>query len=233
MTAEEYRIANDKRFADWETKVRTTIHVAVDGAVDPEKYYQSKPRILFVLKEMHASPWERQSLTQYLGEDRIHGKTWNNIVRWRSAICQVMSNDTRIEVAPYKEPINDLDRKQALADVAVINMKKVPGGSSGCMPTIIQHAKHFRQELSDQIAMLDPDVIVACGVFLRDVSGFEELKEDPAKKAKTFLIHTFRSRPRIIIYTDHSQAYKATNEMLDKVKNACSGAKMALAEMSA
>lgn len=232
MSVVDYEAANTRLFDAWEQKLKESVHVGVDGAVDPAKYYASEPRILFVLKEMNASPWARQNLRKHLVADDISWKTWNNIVRWSDVIRQVMQHDGRKnEVVTFEQDasISASDRKEALSHVAVINMKKMPGGSTGNMPTIIEHAEHFKHELQEQVKMLDPDVIVACGVWLKPIAGFEELKEEAAKKKRSFLLHKFDGRTRIILYIDHSQAYRSAANMVDQIVQACYAAKEELA----
>lgn len=227
MAPDQYEAAQKQLFSEIEQKLKRDVHVGIDGAVEPARYFASRPKVLFVLKEMNESPWAPQNLVKLLRSNVIPWKTWNNIVRWRNAIHQVMNHDRGVVVASFEQDaaITSADRRQALSDVAVMNMKKMPGGSTSNWPTIEQHAKHFSQELGKQIAMLDPDVIVACGVWLKSIEGFLDLKESMAKKERAYLLHPLNGRTRIVIYTDHSQAFKSSENMLDGVVQACYAAK--------
>ena len=221
-------------FDEWEEKLKNDIHVGVDGAVDPVSYYASKPRIMFVLKEMYASPWERQNLCQFLLEDADRGTTWNNVYRWRQAIKAIHDG-----VAPTDIQFDNIGwigknhRLEALKDIAAINLKKEPGYASAHWATIMGHAEHFADLLRRQIKLLDPDVILACGVWLHKIDGLQDLKADEAAHNYTPKLFHFEGRDRLILWTEHPQARKNAKKMFDDLVNSCSEGYTRLLEATA
>ncbi len=229
MDKKEYDAANEALFSEWDRKLRKDIQLASDGAVNPEFYFKSTPRILFVLKEMNASPWKPDDLIEYLTDNNTRAQTWNNVLRWRSGIHDVWAGKAPDEIQ-YEdfEWISTEERKEKLKDIAAINLKKVAGSSSSNMMDINNHAEHFTKLLSRQVELLDPDVIVACGVWLHHIEGFEVLEKvehhDPG-----FAVHVFEGKPRVILWAEHPQARKNAKGMFDAVVKGCYGAKQELA----
>jgi len=221
MNDESYHQWSKDLFDRWHHQIRQDIQVGIDGAPFPERYFASTPRILFVLKEINGSPWEHFNLCAYLQGDKIQGKTWNNVVRWTQAIRQLVAEERPPEKVHFEEDqwIDQAKRKELLGLVAVINLKKVPGHSSSHKTDIISHTQRFSPLLEEQIAKLDPDVIVACGVHLCRIKAFRELKYE----ASGAVFH-FNNKPRIIIWADHPQARKNAKEMFNGVVQACASA---------
>lgn len=225
MDAAEYRSRTEALFNDWELKLRTDIQLAKDGAVDPECYFKSTPRILFILKEMNASPWIADDLCEYLTESNTRAQTWNNVLRWRKGLRDVWAGKHPDDIR-YSDfdHINTADRKENLKDIAAINLKKVPGSSSSNMLDINSHAEHFKELLSEQVELLDPEVIVACGVWLHHIKGFEPLQSIEHKDPRS-TVHVFEGKPRVVLWSEHPQARKNAKGMFDALVSGCSEAK--------
>lgn len=222
MNNETYQQWSKDLFDRWHSQIRKDIQIGVDGAPFPELYFASKPRILFVLKEINGSPWERDNLCEYFRDHKIQGKTWNNVVRWTQAIRQLVIEGRTADEISFEgdQWIDDAKRKEVLSHVAAINLKKVPGHSSSHMADIYAHTEKFSALLEEQVDILDPDVIVACGIHLSPIKAFKELKYNDSDGAK---FH-FTKRSRVIISADHPQARKNARDMFDGVVKACASA---------
>jgi|GEM_PF-2972379 hypothetical protein len=219
MNNESYQQWSKDLFDRWRNKIRESIQIGMDGAPFPERYFASNPRILFILKEIHGSPWKESDLCEHFRENEAQGKTWNNVVRWTQAIRQLVAEKRSPEEISFEQDqwIDQSKRHEILSRIAAINLKKVPGHSSSHMGEVHSHARQFSQLLEEQIATHDPHVIVACGVDLKQIRAFSGLNYDPSNGA---WFH-FAGEHRIIIWADHPQARKNAKGMFDGVVKAC------------
>ncbi len=127
-----------------------------DGIVDENAFQGSKKKILFVLKEVNDDKNDSLDLRDFLS-DGPHYQLWHTIARLAAGILKDF---------PDYEEIDSLEEmKQALLKIAAINLKKVPGGASADYSAINAFAFRDRELLIEQIKMIAPDIIVACGVF--------------------------------------------------------------------
>ncbi|MBK9287097.1 MAG: hypothetical protein IPN38_05280 [Flavobacteriales bacterium] len=206
MDTKEYTRRNSNLFDKWNSELRKDTHAVLDGAVDPVRYFDpaNTPRILFVMKEMNATFWEPVSLLQYLREDNTRAATWNNVVRWTRLIRGVLNGTAEQELLDFDThpAIDHAERMDELGRVAVLNLKKIAGTSDSHMPTIDKHAERYGKLLGEQFALLDPDVVVACGVRLTDIHGLQTIAQPKANWLRT----TVGGKPRTFIWSHHPQA---------------------------
>ena len=129
-----------------------------DGFRD-EKVYRSAPvRLLVVLKETNSrgGKYDGVRLTDQLGKG-AEGTIWHRIAEWAAGFHHGFP--------PYEQVTGNTVKDEALRRIAVINLKKIPGGSASIESTIDGYAFRDRLLLREQIAALDPEVILACGTF--------------------------------------------------------------------
>ena len=108
-----------------------------DGVVDEEAYLSSKPRVVYLLKEVNGG--QDWSLTDYISAGgRAH--TWNNIARWQ-----------------YNW------RKERLQSICAVNVKKTSGGCTSKKDELVETAFQDRKFLKEQIEIYNPDIIICCG----------------------------------------------------------------------
>ena len=128
-----------------------------DGIVCPKKWFKLDRRILFVLKEVHETPF----ITENRCVDFIHSDKdiWDGEITWRkigSFARGILSLDSEGNYdSYYLYEKNDRDMQQyheILNQISIINIKKYPGGSStdsicsektGCYK---EHAAFFFRE---------------------------------------------------------------------------------------
>jgi len=223
MDTREYKERSDKLFADWKARLQGDVYPATDGAIDPGQYYDpaNKPRILFVLKEMNAAFWEPNSLVEYLAEVNTRPQTWDNVVRWARVIRSASAGGTTDLNALYDQPPIDRDaRINELASVAVMNLKKTTGTGDSHMPTINMHAERYGDLLWEQFMLLDPDVIVACGVRLTDIKGLKEVAQPKTDWSR----YDVAGKLRTFIWSYHPQARGKSQSSFETMAHICTEA---------
>lgn len=132
-----------------------------DGVLDKKTYIdrtKTPVKILFALKEVNSPNGDFSDLCEFLvGKDaNPPWQTWNNVVRWALALGAVQGD------ADARAHISDERRKSVLKHVAVINMKKTPGGRTSNYKEIVRAAEESADIIKRQISECDPDIII-CG----------------------------------------------------------------------
>lgn len=163
----------EKLLADWRKcfKDETGNRFVSDGALDD--YWGADPRICAVLKEPNQLPQRGESdhASDYADLRRHHmakledgvsaGDSIFKLSVWASAIrrlCDSYQECKRVELV-----------KQVGPQLAVVNVKKTPGGPQADSSEIMVFASRYREELSKQIELLDPDIVFACGSGVDDI----------------------------------------------------------------
>lgn len=133
--------------------------ISRDGILNDQCYSETRPKILFILKDTNdfvKEHREEQDLRIHLKDGPAY-QMWHAVARWAAGILKGFP--------PYEDIDNSATLKDSLSRVAAINLKKVTGKSSADMTTINAYAHMDRDLLVEQIKMINPDIIVACGVF--------------------------------------------------------------------
>lgn len=131
-----------------------------DGIICNEKFAGARWRILFVLKEPN------HSYESHTGGDI---RTWfmepegragimlrHQLAHWSHTLLNSLADDLTY---------HRTECKNALLQTAVINLKKVEGGSQADMGLVGWYASQDRCLLRSQIKSINPDLIVAGGTF--------------------------------------------------------------------
>lgn len=156
-----------------------------DGIVNRDIYFSREKtpvRILFLLKEANDPNGGGWDLCEYI-RNGARWQTWNNATRW--AIALGVTSDQNDD-SLY---IDDAKRKDVLSHIAVMNLKKVPGGSASCTDEIRNAAKTNAALLKQQITYYEPDVIVCCGAGVAD--GLESIFADSNPHWIDFIGHRY------------------------------------------
>ncbi len=132
-----------------------------DGPVNVTRYIQARPRIVWVLREVNfpgASGWD---LSQYLDCDL---ETYS---RWQSTYGLVAKVSHALLQQPHATelPQNATDVRDAIRDVAVINVSKVGGGSRAQGRDLRERALRYEKLVALQLDALAPDIVIAGGTF--------------------------------------------------------------------
>lgn len=205
MSAQQFHAAHEALLEQWAAWLKQDLYLAKDGVVDPEFYFDpsNRPRIVCIMKEVNATPFAPQDLRPYLMKGG-RGQTWNNVVRWVDVVRSAWLNGgNKVAVGNSLLPhITASHRKDVLRSISVMNLKKLPGSDSSDMATVYGHARHYSKLLSDQLHLMQPDIIIAAGVQLSVIGGFENEKGGPLSW-KQF---QWRGHRGSIIWTWHPQA---------------------------
>lgn len=132
--------------ADFEEKIKLFIR---DGIVSETDY--AEPHILFVMREMNTH--KEDNLAEDLYNRGSGWKTWNNAARWTVALL------TGEETYP-----REIDRREQMRKVAVINIKKEAGGARANKQELREAVTADGAYTFREIELCDPAIII-CGGF--------------------------------------------------------------------
>lgn len=156
----------DNLFLTWEKEGFDVF--CKDGVVDEKKY----KKILFVLKDVNNSKPDvdvdlRKNLVTLEGE----GKTWFNVARWTNSLLRGELIENMTATMQHK----------ILRNVAVMNLKKEAGGARVSDDCIREHSKKYCDNIRKEIAICDPNVIIACGNIVYDCLKEVVFNEESSK----------------------------------------------------
>lgn len=164
----------DELFKTWRAEggVRKPFSVFVeDGIVDENQYCGRK--ILFILKDLHLDEKNRAQYEQqgYIDMrthvcDKEDWRTWNPIAMWSKALLED-------NIKSYADASPELADKQAIRDaylsrIAFMNLKKEAGYAYASDDCILHYAEEDARFIRQQIKLIDPDLIIACGAVVFD-----------------------------------------------------------------
>lgn len=176
-------------------------HYVIDGIIDPGKYLDSKLKILWVLKEANSESTTWSYIENFKNKDWLltHGKKVPTLKRIIYTTYGILRDCQWSEIPDAK----DEKSFEPLQEIALINIKKIPG-SSIAKPSEIQAAYYTNQELvKEQIDTYDPDVVIFGNTLnYFDVSDFEGL-ENLEKQVSDFGNHFYKTDQRLYINTWH------------------------------
>lgn len=144
------------------TQVEEEIKPILDGIVDPEKYFQSKYKILWILKE----PYD---------ENTEGGWDFKGMIRDKYSIFDFATGRPTFKPIIYSswgilnnfclfDDMDDVENSPEMLDafksIAYINIKKTPGGTTSNTKTIQFAYEMHKNLLLKQIDYIDADIIV-------------------------------------------------------------------------
>ncbi|RMF18958.1 MAG: hypothetical protein D6761_01375 [Candidatus Dadabacteria bacterium] len=120
--------------------------------------------MLFLLKEVNdpgpdGGGWD---LRKFL-RDGARAATWNNVCRWLRGINNLPHDTPWVEVADMTES----DRRQTLASIAAMNLKKSPGGHTTVVSSFWEAASEDASFLREQFSLYQADLVICCGSIVR------------------------------------------------------------------
>ena len=188
MTAQQYAVEHKKLMDRWENECREWAHSRstfyLDGAFDADIWFNENNsfRPLFVLKEVNEATSEMSDCINFVGTGKMGSDPWKGEGMWSSigalAVAMFQMHNDPLTIPDYnfvRETMNlqqtgmETERQRACRKIAMINLKKLAGGkdvkSEKSQSTIdfTHHAKHFADNLAQQIMLLAPTVIICCG----------------------------------------------------------------------
>ena len=151
----------DRLFAAWASRHKLLVR---DGTVDADEYARSPVKLLFVLKEVNDPGGGGWDLRQFL-RDGGRGSTWNTVTRWVEGIQRLPC------IVPWSElsTVDNDRRKRVLRKIAVVNLKKEPGGGTADHDGLRAAAQRDRKFISAQLSLYAPDYVICCGTLVADL----------------------------------------------------------------
>ncbi|MBP7730313.1 MAG: hypothetical protein KA114_01620 [Bacteroidales bacterium] len=135
-----------------------------DGIICPEKfgrYPKSKLRILWILKESNDPNGGGWSLTNFLSRRDDASEGLFSYKKWAATFGLIIKVSYGLlnEFIDYDKIEKDLKKAAEILDyIAIINIKKVPGGSRSSLAKIAEEIKP--QIIRKQINEIKPDIVI-------------------------------------------------------------------------
>ena len=132
-----------------------------DGAIT-EEFEASGTRLLVILKEPNDTTgnWVKSNGDmRSFGASGGRAATWNNLARWSALYANAPLQFNEVDVSTRESRVPHLRR------IAVVNLKKTPGGSRANLAVIEEYAIRHRELLDEQLKLYRPDLSLAAGTF--------------------------------------------------------------------
>lgn len=152
-------------FKEWAEKRKG---FSPDGIIDETYYFESKPKLLFLMKEVNSE--KGFDLKQFV-KNGGRARSWNNIARW---IFGIRNLSKELKWTELKKIKTDEQRKQLFKSICIMNLKKSPGSSTTVNKELSKIAEEDKEFLNRQIQIYlndlatRPDLIIACGSVTSD-----------------------------------------------------------------
>jgi len=163
---EEFRRTEENLFSAWALEANRIYgsqqQFVKDGVVEPERYFNSKRKTLFLLKEVHEK--EGESKGWDLCEEIRNGapwsgwRNWDVLARWTHDILAGQATDWNTLTSEVDSKVSDW-----LRNIALVNVKKSGGGASTDPQELWDYSQKFQDPLRAQVSLYQPDLIVYCG----------------------------------------------------------------------
>ena len=138
-----------------------------DGAVSAERYTRSKPRTVWILREVNDPGDTDWDLRTFLGSD--DPKTGlGSYSRWSSTYGFVAKSSRAMQEGLDSAAVGRWtawDARDFLRDIAVLNVNKSRGRSQAHWPTLRRAAMRYRPQLRHQLLILEPQLVIAAGTW--------------------------------------------------------------------
>lgn len=160
---ESYLKKQAVQFDKWKKKDLHKDSVFIeDGIVNPDCYFSSENRILFLLKEAYSKKDDKRPLTDWLNDEKERiTPIWRRVSEWAELIVKELSeNDEKIIF--YRDSKFNYNGNEFLRKIAVVNVKKSNGKPSSKPEELMEYVDKDNGELLEQLQLCDPTIIV-CG----------------------------------------------------------------------
>lgn len=129
-----------------------------DGIVNETAFLGSKPRLLFLMKEVNGKGASFE-LIPFLDKGG-RAQTWDNIARW---VFGIRNLDREVAWDALESNKMETLRKEMLQSICVVNLKKSSGGFSTIKSELHDAAKVDKDLIVKQLKLYDADIIIGCG----------------------------------------------------------------------
>ncbi|HHT22196.1 MAG TPA: hypothetical protein GXZ87_02635 [Bacteroidales bacterium] len=181
--------------------IKNNSHFVIDGVIDVEKYLNAKYRILWILKEANSENDSWSYLENFKNKEWLY-RCGKSILTLKRIIYTTYGILRDCQWHEIPDASNEKSF-EPLQEIAIINIKKIPGGSTS-NPTIIQSAYYENRELLKlQIETYNPDIIIFGNTMQffnkSDFYGFENTE----KQITEYGNHYYATNEKLYIHTWH------------------------------
>jgi hypothetical protein len=200
-------------FMEWKQHLaRGNLPFYPDGMANGSSYWETRPRVLFLLKEVNADKsvpaW---NLFDVVGDGSI-GPTWTVISYWLHGIH---GGGTPWEQLPAATPES---RRNAISKLAVVNLNKCGGAAASIQTELWAAAYRDRQFLLRQLRLYAPDIIIACGTGeIAKYILFEEHWNDWNKTTNGMYWIRPSALEAVLVAANHPQARLEHKKLYEEV----------------
>jgi hypothetical protein len=140
-----------------------------DGVVDYDIFAQQPIKILWILKETNDKEGYCRDLREFLNVPdsyRRWKQTWLPVLQVSTALLSGTENIDSSNFESVKSRLRMNVREFYLFKrIAAININKLPGDRKITSKELENRYRQFRDLILSQIKLINPDVIICCGVF--------------------------------------------------------------------
>jgi hypothetical protein len=155
-----------KRQAEIDKKIHKLYpdYCNVDGVANLAKYINTKPRVMFVLKEANDYYESMRSLHSNNTDNVIHGyRNWRRSYQKLLYVAHgILTQSFLWNDMDDLENDGTIDGYFHLDEIAFINLKKWCGGSQANLTEVWEEYHEARTIIEEQIEYLSPDIIINC-----------------------------------------------------------------------
>ena len=188
-----------------------------DGVVDYDFFIRQPIKILWILKETNDPKSQCRDLREFLkvpDDYSLWKRTWLPVLQVSTALLTGTENidSSSFESVKTKLRMNAQEFFPVFRSVAAININKLSGDRQITSKELKDRYRQFRNLILSQIKLINPDVIICCGVFWVMWNDLEYFKIEPdeiAYKREVLLtkskdlIKAHYNQQRIFIETLH------------------------------
>ena len=192
---EEYCVKIEELFAKWLKKSQSYSddakkHFYKDGIVDENIWFSQSNafRPLFILKDVNGNGSTDcatvSNFVKDINDDVQKGieTTWRRLVTLAEGLYKVYIKDQDTQ----KYEIIGAEQKdryeKALNRIAIMNLKKQEGEKSISDKTLRCYICRYRDEILEQIKLINPSVIICCGTTIKPICDEFEIFSDFADR---------------------------------------------------
>jgi len=179
-------------------------HFVIDGVIDPEKYLKAKYRVLWILKEANSENDSWSYLKNFKRKEWLekHGRSNPTLRKVIYTTYGILRNSEWSDI-PWA---NEEAAFNPLQEIALINIKKMPGASAADNNTI-QEAYHEDHDLlKKQIEAYDANIVIFGGSFKyfqkTDFKGLESAEKEITELGN----HYYNTGEKLYINSWHPSA---------------------------
>ena len=210
----------------------------VDGIIDEEAYLASPIRTAFLLKETNGGTekencdamgnWDKftrnlhsMALPKSHPESAPLYKTWPNVCLWMYLIHHP---EATFSCCTENDEFKEEQLRHYLDTAAIINLKKVPGGSSSVYDELTAAAKKNHDFLLQQIDIMEPELIICGGTYwiFKETFLNEEIQTGILSTGTHYFVHNNRlylEFPHPMWYSvDRKILFAYAKEVFDNVR---------------